>query len=168
MLNFDLRNIERSDVSVSGALQANDPALVGLPQILSEPVSYNLTVSADGAGLVIKGILATAGEFACRRCLAPVRTPVRVPLRLLFRPEVPDDDAGDDVYQLAPQARELDFTPALREQLALALPQLVVCSEECRGLCPGCGADRNQGDCGCERVDDEDSPWVALKSLQFD
>lgn len=168
MLNFDLRDIARSDVAVSGAVEAGDPALAGLPQMVAEPVRYDLVASADGAGLVIRGVVETAAELACRRCLAPVRKSVRVPLRLLFRPEVPDDDAGDDIYQLLAQTRDLDFAPVLREQLALALPQLVVCRDDCRGLCPDCGSNRNEADCGCERVDDEDSPWVALKSLTFD
>jgi DUF177 domain-containing protein len=44
---------------------------------------------------------------------------------------------------------EVDLTPLIREQTLLALPTRPLCREDCRGLCPRCGANLNQGDCGC-------------------
>jgi uncharacterized protein len=54
----------------------------------------------------------------------------------------------------------------VKEEILLALPGHVLCSESCKGICPLCGADRNLADCGCEskQVDDR---WEKLKDLRF-
>ena len=57
--------------------------------------------------------------------------------------------------------------PVLREQLLLRVPAYVVCREECRGLCPQCGANLNETTCACE-PEQAASPWDALKKLKFD
>ena len=78
-----------------------------------------------------------------------------------------DDDGGGEVYPLPVRGTELDLTEAVREQLLLQVPAYVLCREACAGLCPRCGADRNDGECGCAPPD-EGSPWAALKKLTFD
>jgi uncharacterized protein len=72
-----------------------------------------------------------------------------------------------DVYPLDLHAAELDLTEALREQLMLRVPQYVVCDEACRGLCPQCGANLNETECGCTPPE-EPGPWDALKKIRFD
>jgi uncharacterized protein len=59
----------------------------------------------------------------------------------------------------------LDLKDILREHVLLSMPMQKVCSEECRGICPVCGQNRNQVACGCEvkKVDDR---WSALKNLR--
>ena len=65
------------------------------------------------------------------------------------------------------RGNEIDLREPLREQLLLHLPEYVACREECRGLCPHCGANRNETECGCvsERLP---GPWDALKNVKFD
>ena len=63
------------------------------------------------------------------------------------------EDAGSDEVELDYVLIEdgvLDVEAPLTEQLLLALPTKVLCKEDCRGLCPKCGHDRNDGDCGCD------------------
>jgi uncharacterized protein len=71
------------------------------------------------------------------------------------------------VYPLPARGDELDLREAVREQLLLRAPRFALCREECRGLCPTCGADRNQDDCGCV-PEPAVSPWDALKNVTFD
>ncbi len=59
----------------------------------------------------------------------------------------------------------LDTEPLLYEQLQLNIPMRQLCREDCAGLCPTCGANRNAGECGCE-VDDADPRWSALAALR--
>jgi uncharacterized protein len=63
--------------------------------------------------------------------------------------------------------KTIDLAPALREQILLAVPPPPLCDEACKGLCPQCGKDLNQGDCGCERAS-IDPRWAALKSIQVE
>jgi uncharacterized protein len=58
----------------------------------------------------------------------------------------------------------LDLTELLRQNIAVAVPIKTLCSEECKGLCPRCGKDLNQGPCGCS-PDVEESAFSALASL---
>jgi len=104
-----------------------------------------------------------AGE--CRRCLTDITVPVTEEIHLFFAEEG-DETAEDDpdVYPIDATARELDLRPAIRESFSLAAPQYVLCREDCQGLCPTCGADRNAGDCGCAPT--SDNRWDALRSLR--
>ena len=59
----------------------------------------------------------------------------------------------------------LDLDELMREQLLLSLPEKRLCKEDCAGLCPQCGANRNEVACGCER-NPGDSPFAALAALK--
>jgi uncharacterized protein len=76
--------------------------------------------------------------------------------------ELTEDDL--DVYPY--EGQNVDLEPLLREQLILSVPFAPVCSEECRGLCPSCGADRNLETCGC-RVEREDGRLHILKDFKL-
>jgi uncharacterized protein len=65
---------------------------------------------------------------------------------------------------VAPDASEIDVTPAVREELLLAAPQYVVCRDDCKGLCPQCGKDLNAGLCDCKPA--VDARWQPLKALK--
>jgi uncharacterized protein len=58
----------------------------------------------------------------------------------------------------------LDLAEAIREYALLEMPMQVFCREDCKGLCPTCGADLNEGPCDC-RNDEGDERFAALKSL---
>ena len=78
-----------------------------------------------------------------------------------------DEEVDDpDVFRIPPRAVELDLRPAIREQWLLAVPSYALCREECRGLCPRCGADLNAGECECPPA--ADSRWEALRGLGSD
>jgi uncharacterized protein len=71
----------------------------------------------------------------------------------------------EDVSLSFYQGDEVDLAPLLREAMILSLPTVPLCSDECRGLCPHCGANRNVGRCGCH--DDWVDPRLAvLRSLK--
>ncbi|HEY2030087.1 MAG TPA: DUF177 domain-containing protein [Myxococcales bacterium] len=73
------------------------------------------------------------------------------------------EEADEDTYE----GKELDLRPAVREQILLSLPSAPVCSEDCKGLCPRCGKDLNEGECGCDRTV-MDPRWAALKGIQLE
>jgi uncharacterized protein len=151
MLRIDVRDLQRGPVDTTGALEPEAPALEGLALALEGPVAIDgrLQSASEGEYLWRGQISATVlGE--CRRCLAPVRHAVAADVDVLFST---DADATDDpsVYPLPDSATHVDVTDAVREELALAAPTLVLCREDCAGLCPKCGADLNAGPCECAR-----------------
>jgi uncharacterized protein len=58
----------------------------------------------------------------------------------------------------------IDIDALVTEEILLAVPDHVICKNDCRGICPRCGADRNTRDCGCETAE-VDPRWAGLKGL---
>jgi uncharacterized protein len=120
----------------------------------------------------------------CGRCLAPVDLEVPVDFQLTFVPEEepePEESGGarrdqptahvagsfgsDDVNEEGYTGKTIDLDPVVREQLLLALPGYPVCKESCKGLCSACGANLNEGDCGCNRHV-PDPRWAGLEKFK--
>jgi uncharacterized protein len=119
----------------------------------------------------LKGRLETSLELPCARCLEPVVHEVSRGFDLLYRPL--GSDAGRAELSVTEAEAEIGYyqgeglllEDALREQLLLALPLKAVCREDCKGLCPHCGKNLNEGQCSCaEPV--EDPRWSALKEIR--
>lgn len=72
-------------------------------------------------------------------------------------------EQDDDEYIVVPEER-LDLDELLREDILLDLPSKFLCSEDCKGLCPRCGKDLNEGPCGCEPKE-VDPRLAVLKNL---
>jgi uncharacterized protein len=106
----------------------------------------------------------------CDRCLARVRFPLEEEFDLYYRPasDVPGEeevkiDSGEAEIGFYEDGLELE--DILQEQVLLALPMQRVCSETCKGICPGCGRNRNETACDCKpAVDDR---WGALRNLEL-
>ena len=97
----------------------------------------------------------------CARCLKEVRIKLRAPIDAEFvhRPDPEDPD------QYSYDASVLDLTDAIKDALVLELPLRFLCREDCKGLCPRCGADLNLGSCTCQEGDDDFGPFAALRSI---
>jgi len=136
---------------------------------LASPLEVDLTATDVGEGVLVRGTLAATVRQACRRCLEPVERKVREHVDLLFTEPQPGEEEVDDgeVYLLPTRGDHLDLTDAVREQVLLQVPEFTLCREECRGLCPSCGADLNDGACECV-PEQAQSPWDALKNVKFD
>lgn len=134
---------------VDTALRAEDPVVV---DALFEWVSD---------GLLATGTVEGGWEAPCRRCLKPARGDLRVDVQELFEPHPREGES----YRLGHDT--VDLEPLAREALTLDLPLAPLCREDCRGLCPTCGADLNLGDCDCPPAQ-ADSRWAALDVLRSD
>ena len=60
----------------------------------------------------------------------------------------------------------IELEDVLREQILLALPMQRICREDCKGICPACGQNRNQGPCNC-KMEDAAGRWAALRNLEI-
>jgi uncharacterized protein len=117
-----------------------------------------------------------AFSLPCSRCLRKTGIETAGNLKYLFsmRPlkdsrdsdegGVPEEDGDVDVIQVDSFQAELDMAQCVWEVLLLSLPERALCQEDCRGLCPICGHDKNSGDCGCKE-DDSDPRLAALRDV---
>ena len=144
------------------------------------PVSLGFTIHKDHDRFRLVGSVATTLELACSRCLTRYRGPIRERFRLVLEPagdRVPADPEGaaalaheglylaDELESGWFRGTEIQLDRFVGEMLALAVPVQPLCREDCRGLCPRCGVDRNVESCSCSEARPE-SPFAVLASLR--
>jgi uncharacterized protein len=163
MLRVDLHAAATDPVETDAEVPVTDPALADLETAPTRPVLVSGRLMAAGTGTYYwAGRVRTQVRATCRRCLEPVLVDVDDPVRLLFTEDEDIDDPAAVI--LPPRAAEIDLGDAVREALILAIPEFPLCREDCRGLCPRCGADLNQGACRCPPA--ADPRWGALQALR--
>ncbi len=169
MLHLSLAVVDRGEVALREEVPADHAMWSGTGVELVRPLDVDLTAREVGDGVLVRGSLRTAVRLSCRRCLEPVEHELDAHVDLLFAPPMEGEEEGDDgeVYPLPPRGDALDLTDAVREHVVLETPALALCREDCRGLCPSCGADLNQGACECAPRA-EPTAWDALKNVKFD
>ena len=125
------------------------------------PVHLELHLQSVNTGVVVKGTTAAPWVGECRRCLRPVEATLTAAILEIYEP----DPTEGETQPL--QGDHIDVEPVAREAVLLELPLAPLCRHDCAGLCPECGADLNQGACGCA-LDQSDPRWAALDDLRFD
>jgi uncharacterized protein len=118
------------------------------------PLRVSLSYYRAGTEVFITGTLDTATTAACSRCAEEFDLPSRRRFRYVLAPKAMSDNKdfalrAEDLEFSFYGGDEIDLTPLIREQALLALAERPLCREECRGLCPQCGANLNENDCGC-------------------
>ena len=130
-------------------------------------------VKIDGDAYRLRGRVHVGVVVPCSRCLESFETEISEKLDLMYLPEsrnvAPEGEVdrglGDDEISVSfYRDHQIDLAHMVLEQIVLALPMKPVCTEDCRGLCPECGSNRNVEPCACVR-DDVDPRWDSLKSL---
>jgi uncharacterized protein len=120
----------------------------------------------------VKGHISVEMEGECDRCLEACRFPLDSDFELYYRPV--SHGYGEEIAEKAIDESEADMgfyagdgielNDSLQEFAILSLPMQRVCSEACKGICPECGQNRNQKECGCQAAAVDDR-WAALKKL---
>jgi uncharacterized protein len=165
MLTFDLRSLEAQAATVDDQLKADDPVWQEGDQLPDTAVRVTGRLSATGTDQFYwHGRIAGDITAPCRRCLADAHGHVEDESHLIYAELDETNEDDPDIYPVDPAGHELDLRPALREQWLLAQPRFLLCREDCKGLCPRCGADLNQGDCGCPPQ--TDSRWDGLRKAE--
>lgn len=130
------------------------------------------SASRRGEEVRLRGLIKTEVELLCDRCLAPARAPLEVEFDTSFIPQEAEAAKAENVELLAEDlglsaydGEAVDLNELVREQILLAVPSRRLCREDCKGLCPKCGADLNAGHCSCEQGE-VDPRWAALAGLK--
>jgi uncharacterized protein len=165
MLTFDLRTLEAQAATVDDQLAATDSVWQDGDPKPDTAVKVTGRLSRTGTGQFYwHGHLAGDITVDCRRCLTEAHAHVEAESHVIFAEPDEMTEEDPDVYLIEANARELDLRPALREEWLLAQPRYVLCRDDCKGLCPKCGKDLNQGPCDCPPQ--TDSRWDSLRKAE--
>jgi uncharacterized protein len=118
-------------------------------------------LSRTPQGLLLQADFAGHMDLECVRCLNRFDQSLRWSLTELY---AFDQRSVTDSGLILPEDGHIDLEPLLREYALLEIPISPVCKPDCKGLCPLCGEDLNQVNCG-HQVDGSDSPFAALTLL---
>lgn len=143
---------QRAELDISDILADNPSAKA------TSPLQATVDAAGDGEFALVSGQLACGLELVCSRCLKSFPHAFAVEFEERFVPgqgpeEEPDPDDDRMIHVVETDVIELD--PYLIENALVAIPAFPLCEEDCRGLCPECGTNRNEQDCDCrqERID---------------
>jgi uncharacterized protein len=124
-------------------------------------VNGELRVESFSGGLRVRGRVQAPWHGICRRCSTPVLGLSIVEVNERFvNDRAPDDD---EAYEI--ENDFVDLAPMVHDAIFLDLPLAPLCREDCLGLCPYCGVDRNDESCDCQSP--VDPRWATLDELRF-
>jgi uncharacterized protein len=149
------------------------------PDLVSGP-DFVVVAQRSGDEVTLAGRVTAELELECSRCLKRYRHALSDTFQLVLEPigdRRPADPEGEESlarYGMCLsdelevgwyRGTEVSLDPYFAEVMALAMPVQPLCDEECAGLCPHCGIDRNEASCDC--TDEKpDSPFAALAALR--
>jgi len=135
----------------------------------AEPIRVSGDVTNTGKYLLVQGEIVTSLRVQCDRCLRSFDYPVDLVFSAEYKKNRPGEDEAallfdneDQVYGY--EGSTLDLTQVVEDELAVGMPIKMLCDEECKGLCPRCGHNRNESECNC-RDDEVDPRLEPLRSL---
>ncbi len=149
--------------------------------LLPDGLRYDVVLTNAGEGILATGIVRATVAATCDRCLDDTTFDIaaEVDEYYLFHEPSPgvqqeDEEEGAD-YLLVGDDATIDLSDALTSALAMELPYVVLCKEDCAGLCPVCGENLNYVDCGhrdqlAREAEEEriaNSPFAALRKLDL-
>ncbi|MGX8698621.1 MAG: YceD family protein [bacterium] len=125
------------------------------------PVTAAGLVENHAGELTVKGEITAEMACVCARCLRHFERPLAIPIEAWLTDDLQDDDA-EDLYPIAPNG-EADLGEIANTALVLGMESRLLCREDCKGLCPKCGKDLNEGPCDCR--DDLDPRLAVFRQL---
>ncbi len=179
MLRIHLEHLKDKSLSLELAVAADRfPVLRQMTRAgecgFAGPIAIRLKATRIGEMVAVEGEFDTSLRLTCGRCLREFLSPARSAFALTYAPEA-SAAAGGGSVPLRPDAEDagllgfhgdtIDLHEGIQEQVILALPLRPLCAEACRGLCGQCGADLNEGPCGC-RAPGAETVFAGLRKLK--
>ncbi len=136
-----------------------DSNLLPYPNATLDKVAVHFNVVFTNPNVEVSGEIVCDVSGSCDRCLAQTKKQFVLPFDQTFVKN------GSDLDEYVYDGSRLDATKAVCDEIILSLPTLFLCREDCKGLCPVCGVDRNTTKCDCDTQ--KENVFSSLKNLKF-
>lgn len=157
-MQIDLRELAEGQTRLEMDVTGESVGLQPTEAVLDEPIHLVLNLDRRGEEIWIRGKAQTTAHQECSRCLSefPEKLELefdvfcaKVPIaNVQGHPALDEEDGGVHFHD----GRTLSIDAEIREAVILGLSMQPLCREDCKGLCPQCGEDKNAGPCRCERA----------------
>jgi uncharacterized protein len=169
-MRIELDKLEDKDASFAHRYEPEEIVLDEEHARLTKPPEVSGRASRKGDEVRLRGKITATAEVDCDRCLKSVAVPIETDFDVKYIPaadyrasdaaELQEEDLNVSFFE----GETIDVDELVREQVLLALPVRALCTEDCKGLCPTCGADRNTDSCNCNSRE-IDPRWEGLEKL---
>ena len=146
---LDLRRVfveEVKELPFSGTFDLSDTEIGGVHPFVS-PVAFSGTVKPFAGEAQMEATVSFTFEVPCDRCTEIIRREFRYEFSHMLVRKLNQEDNDDYIVV---EDEKIDVEALLRDDILLELPSKNLCREDCRGLCPLCGKNLNDGACGCQ------------------
>ena len=152
-IKLSVSRLEKENIIVDDSFDAEFLEIdeSGIISVIS-PVKFHFEAQLHASGIVIQGNASVKIAGECGRCLENVEETVETEYTIFL------DELGS--------SDEIDVAEEIREEVLLAFPINIICSDDCKGLCPNCRTNLNKNTCRCaDNAPNAPSPWDALDQL---
>lgn len=141
----------------------------------ADPLSWQIGITNTGDALLVCGTVQGVAQGICARCLEEYNFSLTGEIEgyfLLDANAAAPQERDNDEFDVLPSNKIIDIEPLMKAALLLELPLVPLCDEDCKGLCPVCGANLNGGLCKCCAPSDKNdgkaaNPFSVLKDFPF-
>jgi uncharacterized protein len=164
-LIIQIRDLAGKDIEINKQLNLSELLTSRKDVAAAEPVEVSLTATAAEDTVKVHGQCSTAVELICARCLSHFTEKLELPIEEIFtqKREVAEADDEDQIHLIT--SDKIDLQPYVEENVVLGLPFIPLCKEECQGLCPVCGQNKNEQPCDCDKQEKIDPRLAGLKAF---
>ncbi len=140
-----------------------------------EPLHWAIDITNTGGALLVVGTVEGRGLGSCARCLEDAAFEFTGEIEgyyIIAEEDAPPDDMEADEFDYLPADKTINIAPLIQSAILLEVPRMLLCREDCKGLCPRCGKNLNEGDCGCPPLNDTQTgsankAFEVLKDFDF-
>ena len=131
---------------------------------ISEPLNVTGAVKDMGGYILLEAKCSARYKTRCARCLEPINGVCEITFERPIATKLEAEDTEEE-YLLVGENSSINIDEPISEELVLSLPFRSLCSEDCKGLCPKCGCNKNTTECSCV-TKEMDPRWAALKNFK--
>ncbi len=134
--------------------------------LFKDEIEVKVSIDKRGLNYYVKLLINTKANTVCDRCLNGFKIPVEAEFFIIYTEDSNLTKGGEtEDLRFLPRDREnINIIDDVMESLVLTQPMKILCREDCKGLCSGCGINLNNNKCNCENLD-YDPRWNKLKEL---
>jgi uncharacterized protein len=143
-----------------------DSGEIGLDSNFNRAVNVDATLDKSPRQLLLRAEVKTGGRFQCDRCLEEFEQSLSSHYSMVYVFDHADSASlpPDEMQVIGVDTPSIDLAEDVRQVVLLSVPLKLLCREDCKGLCPHCGANRNERGCDCRETNDNPQ-WRGLEGL---